>query len=519
MTDVGRSRREVLQGAGAVGLTAMLSGLISQSVFAQAVAAPDAGVPFSPDVVRKMAEELATAEFLRPVVDAPAPFDALNAEQYRDIRFRPEEGIWRADKLDQEVQLLPYGWIYNIPVGIAVVQDGKAHDLVSNGRLFSLGKSLENPPPEAPYAFSGFKIFAPLNRADQLEAYAVFQGASYFRAAGRGQWFGLAARGLAINTAQQTGEEFPFFRRFWIEKPKGAGQPVVVHALLDSVSVAGAYRFVLSAGESTEIDVDATLFPRKALNHVGLAPLTSMFLHGPASRRASNDVRPAVHDSEGLAIINGKGERLWRPLTNPKKLQTSAFMDANPKGFGLCQRDREFATFDDLDSRFERRPTAWIEPKGAWGAGYIELIEIPAEEQIHDNIVAYWQPAKPLEPGTPYTFGYRISWGRDVPVAWSPAKVRQTRVGSIKRDDVEHRVFVIDFDGPALADLKEMPRAELAVSAGTVGRLSVARHPEIAGIRVSFELTTGNEETIELRLALKQSDQIMSESWLFRWTQ
>ena len=276
---------------------------------------------------------------------------------------------------------------------------------------------------------------------------------------------------------------------------------------------------MIAPGEATVIDVEATLFPRRTLTHVGLAPLTSMYLHGTASRRAEGDPRPAVHDSEGLAMLNGKGERLWRPLTNPKKLQTSAFMDANPKGFGLCQRERAFIAFDDLDARFERRPTAWVEPKGAWGPGYVELVEIPAEEQIHDNIVAYWKPAKGLEPGVPHTFAYRLTWGQEVPVAWTAARVRKTHVGTVRRDKEEQRLFIVDFDGPALKDLNELPRAELAVSAGTVSNLAVARHPEIGGVRVSFELATADAETIELRLALKQADQILSESWLFRWTQ
>ena len=204
-----------------------------------------------------------------------------------DIRFRAEEAIWRADKLDHELHLLPFGWIYNAPVEISIVEGGKAKPLKASGRMFAFGAAIEKAPEEAPFAFSGFKLFGPLNRADQMEAYAAFQGASYFRAVGRGQGFGLSARGLAVNTAQPSGEEFPLFRAFWIERPKAAGQPVVVHALLDSPSVAGAYRFMIAPGEATVIDVEATLYPRKALTHVGIAPLTSMYLHGAASRGTS----------------------------------------------------------------------------------------------------------------------------------------------------------------------------------------------------------------------------------------
>jgi glucans biosynthesis protein len=291
----------------------------------------------------------------------------------------------------------------------------------------------------------------------------------------------------------------------------------VVHAVLDSESVAGAFRFIIQPGEATVMEVDCTLFPRRPLAHVGLAPLTSMFLHGSANHRVNNDFRPAVHNSEGLALLNGKGERLWRPLTNPKKLQISAFMDKNPKGFGLAQRDRGFSAFEDLANRYERRPTAWVEPKGGWGEGYVELIEIPATEEIHDNIVAYWKPARALEPGASHRFVYRLHWTDQVPAAWAGAHVRKTYVSSTRKDNTQ--LFVIDFEGPAVRELRDLPVAELGVSAGAVTNLVVQRHPEISGVRVSFELNTAGTEVAELRLALKLADQIISETWLFRWTQ
>ncbi|MGQ0673783.1 MAG: glucan biosynthesis protein [Hyphomicrobium sp.] len=515
------SRRELLLGAGATGLLAVLAGLVQgREALAQqpAEAAVDPGIAFQAGDIAKRAEELAAAEFAWPKVDLPAPFDALTAEQYRDIRFRPEATLWRGEQLQHELQFLPYGWIYNVPVDIFVVDGGMSRRLIADGRLFSFGPAIEMVPDGAPLAFSGFRLLGPINRSDLLESYALFQGASYFRSVGRGQGYGLSARGLAVNTAQPGGEEFPMFRGFWIEKPAASAAAVVVHALLDSPSVAGAYKFTIEPGVSTTIDVEATLYARKKLPHAGLAPLTSMFLHGGASRHRSDDVRPAVHDSEGLAMLNGQGERLWRPLTNPMKLQTSAFIDAGPRGFGLAQRDRAFTSFEDLDARYERRPTVWIEPKGSWGAGYVELIEIPAAEQIHDNIVAYWKPAEALEPGKPFSYAYRLTWGETVPVAWTGAQVRKTRVGKVRRDKDEHEVFVVDFDGAALEQQAELPRAELAASAGTVAKLSVARHPEIEGVRVSFELAPGDAETIELRLGLKLGDQLISESWLFRWT-
>jgi glucans biosynthesis protein len=264
------------------------------------------------------------------------------------------------------------------------------------------------------------------------------------------------------------------------------------------------------------MDVDVELFPRRELTHVGFAPLTSMFLHGSANQRVDHDIRPSVHNSEGLAVWNGMGERLWRPLTNPKTLQTSAFVDKDPKGFGLSQRSRAFATYEDLEARFDRRPTAWVEPKGGWGDGYIELIEIPVTEEIHDNIVAYWKPASPLAAGKGHPFAYRLSWGTDVPVAWSGAKVMKTHVANYASGDAT--LFVIDFDGPAVAELRELPAADLATSHGKVANLLVQRHPEIQGLRVRFELHNGGTEVIELRLGLRLAGQLISESWLYRWT-
>ncbi len=46
-----------------------------------------------------------------------------------------------------------------------------------------------------------------------------FLGASYFRFLGRGQRYGLSARGLAIGGGPRLNEEFPYFREFWIETP------------------------------------------------------------------------------------------------------------------------------------------------------------------------------------------------------------------------------------------------------------------------------------------------------------
>jgi periplasmic glucans biosynthesis protein len=507
-------RRDALAGLAAFVASVMAFDVTSAG--AQSSAVPDLVETVLPDHVKKLAERLAAREFVKPKVDAAEPFNALTIEQYRDIRFRPEQSTWRGEKLDYELQYLPVGHIYDSPVEIWIVEGGKARALKADGRMFSFGPLIGKAPEAAPYGFSGFRVHGPVTRSDAYDEYVSFQGASYFKSIGRGQVYGLSARGLAINTARPGGEEFPLFRGFWIEKPKAGAPEIVIQALLDSPSTTGVYRFSIQPGNTTMMDVDVTLYPRKALQHVGLAPLTSMFMTGPANRRIAGDVRPSVHDSEGLVVLNGSGERLWRPLTNPKKLQASAFLDKDPKGFGLSQRDRSLSNFEDLEARYERRPTIWIEPKGSWGEGYVELIEIPVEDDIHDNIVVYWKPAKELEMGKAYTYGYRMHWTEAVPVAWSGARVLKTRVGNARKPDT--KLFVVDFDGPAVKDIRELPVAVISASAGTVANVATQRHPDIGGLRVSFELNTASIEVIELRLGLKANDQLISESWIYRWT-
>lgn len=515
-TSEGHSRRAVILGGVAWAALPPVINLAGRPVPALAQEAAAPAEPFAPKDVIKLAEALAAKDFEKPAVDIPEPFNALKQEQYRDIQFRPEQALWQSERLGAEVHLLPRGWIYETPVEIRVVEDGQARKLVADSRMFTFGQSIPSAPEAAPFAFSGFRLVGPVNRSDRVDEFSVFQGASYFRAVGAGQVYGLSARGLAVNTAQPGGEEFPIFRAFWIEKPRGFGGEIIVHGLLDSPAVAGAYRFTIAQGRTTEMIVDAVLFPRRSLKHVGLAPLTSMFLRGSAQRRVNGDLRPAVHNSEGLAILNGKGERIWRPLCNPRTLQTSAFVDKAPRGFGLIQRARDFETFDDLSARFELRPSLWVEPRGNWGDGYVELIEIPSEEEIHDNIVAYWTPTNELEPGKPFSISYALHWGSDVPLPVPGARVVKTSAGPMRKEGWWR--FMIDFSGPALAGTAEMPAFDLSVSAGTLHASRIVPHSAIGGVRVTFDFETGGADMSEMRLVLKRGDLIISETWLYRWT-
>jgi glucans biosynthesis protein len=471
--------------------------------------------PFSAEVVRQLAASLATRSFAQPA-EVPSPKVAgLSYDQFRDVRFKPERAVWRGEKLGFELHLLPVGWLFKHPVTLHVVDGGTARRIEPSAGYFDFGK-LAAQAADAEVGFSGFRLNGFINRPDKMDEIVVFQGASYFRAVSQGQGYGLSARGLAVDTGEPKGEEFPFFRSFWIEKPAAGADEVIIHALLDSPSATGAYRFRVRAGAPTVTEIEATLYPRRTLDRVGLAPLTSMFLFSPADPRLL-DYRAAVHDSDGLAIVDGDGERVWRPLANPKRLQFSAFAVENPKGFGLVQRSRQAADFQDLEARYDKRPTGWIEPIGSWGHGNIVLIEIPTDEEIHDNIVAFWRPAAPLEAGKPFTIAYRLSWPNDVP-ANTAARVERTAIGPaigpLRKQGLVQ--FVVDFSQSA-ATADELPTAHLVASAGRVLPPVVQANPATGGTRVSFLLDPKGIDLSELRLVLRRGENELSEVWLYRW--
>jgi glucans biosynthesis protein len=332
----------------------------------------------------------------------------------------------------------------------------------------------------------------------------------------KGQTYGLSARGLSINTGEASGEEFPLFKTFWIERPDPNASSIVVHALLDSPSAAAAYRFTIRPGETTVFDVELAIYPRTDLRHPGLAPITSMFFFGPNDRNDVDDFRPAVHDSDGLAILNGRGEELWRPLSNPRDLQISVFSDLNPRGFGLMQRTKDFGTFQDLESSFEKRPSLWAEPIGDWGEGAVQLLEIPTNEEIHDNIGAFWRPKQPMQAKGEYTYTYRLHWGPDNPKPASLARVARTAIGARGAD---YKLVVLDFVGDKLKDVDPATiKGVISADSGEVRNAVAQPNPRSGGWRLSFEVPVKDKRTVELRATLMQNDQAISEVWVYRWT-
>jgi glucans biosynthesis protein len=363
--------------------------------------------------------------------------------------------------------------------------------------------------------FSGLRFRHPVNRPGVWDEVAVFQGASYFRAVARDTLYGLSARGLAIGTAGLGAEEFPVFTEFWVHEPQPDVRTLRVAALLDSPSIAGAYDFAITPGAETVMDVRAVLFPRRDIADAGIAPLTSMYFFGPEDRSGVDDFRDAVHDSSGLRIVNSSGERIWRPLRNPGTVEVSTFSDMNPRGFGLIQRNRDFAHFEDAEAHYERRPSAWVEPSGDWGAGAVMLFELPANKDFTDNIVAFWRPGAPLAAGSQIDLAYRLTW-TPAPAETLPlARVIATRGGRSILEDGE-RIFVVDFDLGMINIASVAP--EVASSAGEIKGLSIAPLPGGNIARVGFHFVPGKWREIEFRLTLESEGTPASETWLYRWS-
>lgn len=474
-----------------------------------------AALAFDDETVPQLARALAARDFVPADRTLPKWLEQAGYDEYRELRFRPDAALWRGTGLPFQAQFFHRGFLFKDRVDMHVVENGRATPLAYRPDMFDHGKLRAGADPSL--GFAGFRLHAPLNHPDVFDEVCVFLGASYFRAVARDLRYGLSARGLALGSGDPGPEEFPLFKAFWLHKPAPGSDHAVVHALLDSPSVAGAYRFAIFPGEETVIEVDARLFPRRELRNAGVAALTSMFEFNAADRAGVDDFRPAVHDSDGLALLNGAGEQIWRPLHNPKSIEHSGFQDDNPRGFGLMQRQRNFAEYQDAEAHYQRRPSAWVEPLGDWGAGEVHLVELPTGDEYHDNIVAFWRPREPLAAGREHRWRYRLHWCAEH--AWKPelARVAATRAG----DHNGARLYVIDLDGERLDALAANARltVDAATSAGEL-RAAVAYRVADSGVwRMSFEFVPGQSQVAELRARLlDEAGQPLSETWLSRWT-
>lgn len=518
-------RRDVLKSLSA-GAAALVAGTAPAALAADKPGVKWLGKPQAFDYawLKAQARALAGVAYLAPEHKLPAALNELDYDRYQMIRFRPDQALWANDDLEFQLRFFHPGLFFNEPVRIFELIDGKARELAYDPRLFDYGKSGIKPnklPKDL--GFAGFRVHF---HTDYERDVAAWLGASYFRAVG-GDWqYGLSARGLTIDTGGVHGEEFPRFKAFWIEKPKPGSYQLTIYALLDSPSIAGAYRFVIQPGATQTMDVDAALYPRRPIDRLGIAPATSMFLTGENDHRIANDFRPEIHDSDGLAVWAGSGEWIWRPLVNPNVIRLNSYVDENPRGFGLLQRDRNFDHYQDDGVWYDRRPSLWVEPRNEWGRGSVQLVELPTVDETYDNIVAYWNPEAKPQPGQELLYAYRLHWGRKLPVAPKQATVVATRTGiggivGQKRSYFSWR-FVVDFVGGDLALLGKDAKVEPVVTTSRGQIELTSAHPltEISGWRVVFDLkpTDDSVEPADLRLFLRSDGQALSETWLYQYT-
>jgi glucans biosynthesis protein len=472
---------------------------------------------FGFEEVAERAQALAREPYRPKASTLPAELKALTYDQYRDIRFKPERALWRREKLPFEVMFFHLGKFQTEPVLINEVTPQGVKHLTFDRNDFDYGKNRLSPQAWGDVGYAGFRVHYPLNNDKYKDEVVVFLGASYFRALGAQQRYGLSARGLAIDTVGGKGEEFPRFSEFWIERPGANAKSLVIHALLESPRATGAYRFEVKPGSETVTEVRSKLFLRAGVATLGVAPLTSMFMFGE-NQPHRTDFRPEVHDSDGLMVATGEGEWIWRPLQNPKRTLTTSFAMKSLRGFGLLQRDRNFANYEDTEARYELRPSAWISPVGDWGPGRVELVQLSTPDETNDNIVAYWVPEKPPAPGQPLELAYQMRWQGSQPQRPPGAWAVQSRLGR-GFDELapnEHQ-YVVDFAGPAIDKLPADAPVKAVVSADANGEIverNAFRNEATGAWRMTLRVKQIKAtQPVELRGFLQHGNDILSETW------
>ncbi|RBP05167.1 glucans biosynthesis protein [Roseiarcus fermentans] len=495
---------------------------------AQGVAAPQgAATPFGFQDVVKRARDLAAAPYDATIPPLPDGLANLDYDAWRDIRFKSDKPLL-GQQLNAtfRLELFHLGHLYKRPVIINVLRDGIPAPIPYATNLFDYGRNKVSANLPINLGFAGFRLKFPINAPHVWDEVVAFLGASYFRFLGRGQRYGLSARGLAIGGGRRLNEEFPYFREFWIETPGPNAETISINALLDGESATGAFRFELTPGQDTYLETGVTLFARKTIPTLGLAPLSSMFFVGKNDRRFTDDFRSELHDSDGLLMHTGAGEWIWRPLSNPLAPSVSAFLDRDPRGFGLLQRDRNFSDYQDLDLAYELRPSYWIEPRDNWGEGKVELLELPTNDETNDNVVAAWAPNDPLEAGKSLTYGYRIT-ALTMDQALSPGgrtvatfRVSPRALGSPESPPPGATRFLIDFAGGDLPFYMSDPSQVEAIATASNGRILrtfLTPNAHTRGFRAGVDVAVDSGQSTDLRVFLRSGPKALTETWTFPW--
>lgn len=481
--------------------------------------------PFSFDALVRTARERAAVAYVPVPRPAPEVMDQMIYDEHEAIHYRHDRALYPESAYPVIFRHL--GKLFPSPVKMYAVE-GKAgeksfaREVLYSPDLFEMpAKSVAKQLPKDA-GFAGFSLqenghFDPVDKG-----MLCFLGASYFRGIGEDIEMGLSARAVAVNTAPPGKEEFPGYVSFYIEGAKSKDSPVTVHALLDSPSLAGAYKFVCHRKHGVTMEVDCKLFLREDIDKLGIAPMTSMFWYGEYGRKNHIDWRPEVHDSDGLLLWTGNGQRIFRALENYREFTISKFGDSNPKGFGLCQRDRNQDHYLD-PVNYERRPSLWVEPLHAWGKGHVELVEIPTVDEYHDNLVAYWVPKTPSKKGTAYDFRYRLHWRNDEPYpAKDLARVSSTYIGRGGEPATPEPVgvtrFVVEFRGSpldALRDRKQLT-AKIHTSQGHILFHKIVPVPNTTRYLLHFDVAPAKPGVAELEAMLFVAGKPISECFRYR---
>jgi periplasmic glucans biosynthesis protein len=513
-------RRQVLLAGAPLVLT--LAGVTANSHADEAVPAPQTS-PFDFDRLKQIAGKLAAKSYVAQKPPAQDVVSKIDFDVSQKIKFRADKALWRQGAGPFPVRFFHLDKFNSLPVKINIVRNGLAQPIVYSAQDFDYGDTglAAKLPPNA--GFSGFRVMnGPSAKTDWL----AFQGASYFRSSGQDNQYGASARGIAVDTGASIKEEFPRFVEFWLAESNKEPNSITIFALLDGPSLTGAYRFVATKQLGTIVVVDVHLFIRKDIARLGIAPLTSMYWYGENDHQFATDWRPEIHDSDGLALWTGKSERIWRPLIDPPSLLVNSFMDDNPKGFGLMQRDRNFDNYQDDGAFYNRRPSIWVEPKGDWGEGAVQLAEIPTRDEIHDNIVAFWKPKQEIKAGDRINSSYTLYWQDRNPFPETQVShVVATRIGrggvpgKPSPRDKDSWKFVIDFAG---GDLSHMaPRFDITpvvtVSRGKVINPYVIKVVDTDKWRAAFDVYAPGAKQIDLRCFLRLKNKTLTETWLYQF--
>ncbi len=478
---------------------------------------------FTFDNVVQKAKSLSEKAY-QPPQPVPKFMREITYDAYQGIRFNPDRSLWKDNQSNFQVMFIMPGLYYTHPVTLNILEAEGPRTLAFKKSDFVFSDPEVEKRVPADVGFAGFKLTFPLNKKNEQNQFVVFAGASYFRGVGKDNAFGISGRGLAIDTGLPSGEEFPAFTEFWLARPAQDAKEMVIYALLDSKSIIGAYQFTIVPGGPTKMKVKTQLFPRKNIQLLGAAPLTSMFFYGENTPRPTGEWRQEVHDSDGLQIHDGtSGEWLWRPLLNPVTLEMDFFSTENVKGFGLLQRDENFLNYEDLGAHYEKRPSAWVEPQGDWGKGKVVLVQLPTNQETNDNMVAFWTPTGPVTPETPLALAYDINFGMADITGNPMGHVINTFIGDGNRigggkAPGAYRV-IVDFVG---GDLGKVPADKpingqvTALEGGEVLEHFVEYHEQAKGWRLSILAKPAQGKPLHLRAFLNSDGTTLTETWTYR---